>query len=740
MVQKMLQKGFTEGFKGGNARMPGAGGAGGAARARISAEEKDRISSARREDNEKVRLLRHRYRLERQEQSATHQAGLRSIRQQEAEKLNGLRKQRRELEKSARTEERTRRQFAERTSHRATRFLMPNAPLGSMVTRTLGDFARGAGIDFSISGSMARVVSLEKQAQAVANSGYLAGDVDSKGNPTANSKRVGAAELVGQARDVSGKYGLEASTALDALQGFAGVAGDLDLGRRMLADIAKLSAASGTEMGDMALAAANVANQLDGVENKEEVINRVMKTIAGQGKLGAVEISDLSTQMARVAAASSKFSGDRGTNIQKMGALAQLARSKGGAPSAAEAARSTANFATMLQKTARIDAFKKGGIDVFTDKSKTAFKDPFQIIEESLMSTGGNLQKLNKMYADTVAGRVATGAANIFNAAGGGEAGRTAVRAELARLMEGAALQDDEIDESARLVRESTDAKAKQFQNQLDTIVEKVADDLIPALDKATPHILKFAELLGEIAKVAVNHPLLTGAGAMVAVTVRAGLESAFRAQIEKMILGSRLPLPGQAASAGGTTVTAAGGALPGGKTGMVLQGMLLAEAGQAGWAIGKKIIDEFYAGSAAGQEKAVQDTLAIEQQIADWRRAQLTNGDRDQVLEKMGELGQRRASAEARKENEGSFVGNLSQLGTDMWNRLVGNKTSEQIDREQVDVANLAQMTKDMATMRELLARPLVVRVNNLGDIPTPGAAPANAPQGIQPPPMPGG
>ena|GEM_PF-6760007 len=48
-----------------------------------------------------------------------------------------------------------------------------------------------------------------------------------------------------------------------------------------------------------------------------------------------------------------------------------------------------------------------------------------------------------------------------------------------------------------------------------------------------------------------------------IAVTVRAGLESAIRAQIEKMILGSRLPLPRQAASAAGTaTTTVASGGL----------------------------------------------------------------------------------------------------------------------------------------------------------------------------------
>jgi hypothetical protein len=748
LIGKMLNKGFADGFKGGNGRMPGVGGAsGGAARARISAEEKDRITSAKREDNERVRLLKHRHRLERQEQNFTHKEGMRQLRQQDAQRLAGIRRQQREAVQAARTAERTRRQFAERTSHRATRFLMPNAPLGSMATRALGDFARGAGVDFSIAGSMSRVVGLEQQAQKVANSGYLAGEKDANGNPTANATRVGASELVAQARSVAGEYGLEASTALDALDGFATIAGDLALGRRLLGDMAKLSAATGTELGDMAAAAANVANQLDGVENKEEVINRVMKTIAGQGKLGAVEVADLSTHMARVAAASSKFAGDRAVNIQKMGALAQLARSKGGAPSAAEAARSVANLSTMFTKTARIDAFEKasgGGVKVYTDATKTKVRDPLAIIEDSLMATGGNLQKLNKMYQDTVAFRAVAGAASIFNDAGGGEAGRAKVRAELSRLLEGADLKDDEIDESSRRQKETAAAKAAQFQNQLDTIVEKVAKDLIPALDKAAPHILKFAELLGNIATSAINHPLIAGAGALGFVTMRAGIESAFRAGIEKMILGSRwgrgkekeIVPPGT-----GTVPTAAGGGgAPGGAMGLVIRGLLIKEAAETGWAIGKALVDATYDGVEAGQNAAVQDTLAIEQQIAAWQKAGLGEDEYSKVRDKMVDLGQRKASAEVRQGNEGSTLGIMGQIVTDGWNRLVGNKTGEDIAREQIDVANLAQMTKDMAAMKELLGRPLVVRVNNLGDIPAGGAPPANAPQGIVPPPLPGG
>lgn len=445
--------------------------------------------------------------------------------------------------------------FARRTSHRATRFLAPEVPIGAMAARGLRDFGQGIGVDFSIAGSVARATSLEAQATKISNSGYLPNDV---GSP--NAKRVDPKELVAQAREVAGQYGLEAGTALDALDAFATRAGDLDTGRQMLADMAKLSAATGTELGHMAQASAAVYQSLGDIPNKSEAVLDVMRTIAGQGKLGAVEIADMATQMARVAAASMSFAGDRGENIKTLGGLAQYARARGGAPSAAEAARSISGFASTLQKSARIKQFDAKGVDIFADKNRTKLRDPVEIIIDSLKATGGNLQEMNKLFMDVVGARTVKGLSDDFLQAGGGEKGAQAVREVMSR-MKAAAPSDKEVEESARRASETAAAKAARFQNQLDTIAEKTMTQLIPALEKAGPSLLKFAEVVGRVSTWAVENPKMAIAGAISASIARAGIESALRAGIERVILGaenSRAATVGKLASTVGGAATIA--------------------------------------------------------------------------------------------------------------------------------------------------------------------------------------
>jgi len=505
-----------------------------------------------------------------QQFKAQEAAADRSARMQERSQARSQAAQRREVEKTARaaaralaaeqrTAERAARQaqrvavrqgesFARRTSHRATRFLMPEAPLGSMAMRGLGSVARGAGIDFSVQGAVSRVVGLQQSAIDLSNSGYQAG---AEG---ANGKRVDPNALIAQARSVGGQFGIDSNEVLAGLAQYQKIAGDLETGRQTLFQMAQLSKATGTSLEDMAAATANVSNGLGDIPDKASAIDEVMRTIAGQGKLGAVEISDMAVQMARVAAAASAFSGDRATNIQKMGALAQIARAEGGAPSAAEATRSLGGFANTMKKGARISAFRKEGIDVFSDKTHTKIKDPIELIKESLMQTGGDLEKMNKLFMDIVGARTVTGLQKTFVGAGGGQAGLAKVDEQIARMMK-AQLSKEEVKTSAGAASETTAAKAARFQNEWDRVTEEVMASLVPALEQAGPALLDFAKVVGSVSTWAVKNPA-TAIGAAIGVSIaRAGIESTLRAGIERMILGansSRAEGVGKLVSGGG--------------------------------------------------------------------------------------------------------------------------------------------------------------------------------------------
>lgn len=423
--------------------------------------------------------------------------------------------------------------FARRTSHRATRFLLPEMPLGPLVMGGLRSVASGAGVDFSIAGGVRRVVDLERQATDLSNSGYQAGA------PGANGQRVDPRALVAQARQVSGQFGLDAGDALAGLAQYQKIAGDLDTGRQSLFQMAALSKATGTSLEDMAAATANVSNGLGEVPDKARLIDEVMRTIAGQGKLGAVEISDMATQMARVAAAAGNFSGSQSENIQTMGALMQIARAEGGAPSAAEAARSVGGFANTFKKGKRADAFlAETGVSAFADAGKTTLKDPMTLIKTALIKTKGDLEKMNHIFMDVVGARTIGGLQKTFVGAGGGEAGLKAVDAQIAR-MRAAQMSTKEVADSAKAASENTAAKAARFQNELDKVTEGVMTKLVPALDRAGPAILQFAQVIGDTATWAVDNPkqaIATGIGLAIA---RASIESTLRAGIERILLGA---------------------------------------------------------------------------------------------------------------------------------------------------------------------------------------------------------
>lgn len=436
----------------------------------------------------------------------------------------------RALTRAEKARERANRSFARRTSGQAMRSLLPDAPLASMARRGLLSAAQGMGVDTNISSIFGRVTEQERMAIALSNQGYTPDAVD--GDPR-NRERVDPNAIINQSRGLAKKYGIRAEDSMAALGEYTAIAGDFAAARDALDELGKLSRATGTDIKDMAAAAGNVDQQLGNIPNKAEVVSKIMRVIAGQGKLGGVEIKDMATQMARVAAAAGGFTGDRGKNIEFMGALAQLARGKGGAPSAAEGARSVVGFANTFIKGQRVKEFDKAGVDVYTDAKRTSFRSPQQIIEESLLKTGGNLEKLNRLFKDTVAMRAVTGAARVFNDAGGGEAGIAEVRKQLELFTRQAKIGQAELDESAARGSNSTEARAEKFNASLQDTIDKVKGNLVPAMERSSGAVLAFAETVGNVATWALENPKTAIAGAITASIARAGIESALRSGIE---------------------------------------------------------------------------------------------------------------------------------------------------------------------------------------------------------------
>lgn len=422
--------------------------------------------------------------------------------------------------------------FARRTSHRATRFLMPNAPLGSMASRAMRDIARGVGVDTSFSGALQRVQSLQSASVGIAQQERIA---------TGGSTR-GAKYYEGVAREQSMKLGQDPDQVMAMMRAFSGKTGEFSKLNEMVARLGPLAAASGTGFEDMAMAAGAFYNQVKALPNALELTEEGMRGIIGQTAVGSVEMPDFAKFFGRAAAGAPKFGKNRAETMNSLAAMAQMSIESGGASSAAEATTATRSFVEAFGKKGNLNSLKKAGIQVWEDPGSgagknTTLRNPFAIIKDMLRKTGGNVPALAQLMPEMRGKKPIDAALSAYNSAGGGEAGLKAydeaVQKYTKTTLDAATVEKNMADHMAE-----TATKAKVFQQRLDMIAEKVADKLIPSLEKAAPDILRFVETLGNLATWMVDNPKKTIAAALTFSIMRALGESSLRSGIERLILG----------------------------------------------------------------------------------------------------------------------------------------------------------------------------------------------------------
>lgn len=351
-----------------------------------------------------------------------------------------------------------------------------------------GDIARGSGVRTDLGGFMAGEVDLEKRAVDLTNAAYMPGQAGP------NGKRADAAEVTAQMRQVGNATAFDPVKALEGLQKFVAKTGDLATGRDIIQDMARYSRASGAELDDMVDAAGDVSNALGDTDNKGEKIKNVMRMIAAQGKEGAVEIKDLATQMAKLGAASSQFSGDSSMVLAQMGAITQMARAKGGAASATQAATSVGSFTNTFSKGARLDAFKHYGVDIYGKDQKVDLKKTILgSIKAASSEEHGGMKEFNrnmgKMFMDVAARRAVKGYETTFKDAGGGEAGLKAVEKAIDDMV-AATMAEKEITESFTKSMNTTEAQVQLFNNAMSANANELKTVLLPAFQSLGPLII----------------------------------------------------------------------------------------------------------------------------------------------------------------------------------------------------------------------------------------------------------
>jgi hypothetical protein len=301
-----------------------------------------------------------------------------------------------------------------------------------------------------------------------------------------------------------------------------------------------------------------------------------------------------------------------------------------------------------LGTASRARAFAGYGIKTTTEEGKIA--NPVDVIVKALEKTKADPIKFKALFASSIGARPAEALAGIYRGAGGGAAGAAAVRAKVAEYA-GGGISQDEIAESVGRANNTTAARAQRFQNTFDVVVERVQSRLLPALEKAEPAILKFAEVIGDVATWAVDNPKQAIAAAIGLSIARAGIESTLRAGIERVINGqggNRSPMVGNV-------------------VGNIGAAMTIASLAVATIQVGKMFIDWWGDKEAEGQKKDISNSVSAFNDL-ERAKALAAGGDTEGALKAV------QTAIASDKEAKAGILEKQNSVDLSPWLRAIGD------------------------------------------------------------------
>ena len=191
--------------------------------------------------------------------------------------------------------------------------------------------------------------------------------------------------------------GVKSADVMSGMEEFVTRTGRGDMAGGMAKVLAKIGLATGSDIGELGGTAGTLMEQFGATTPQE--LEKQLAGLSMQGKRGAFEISDIARHIPRLGAAARVFGVEGNSEgLAKLGALAQFAQRGSGGKGGAAAATSMTNLFSDLTNKANKQTGKIGGVDIFTDKSKTKARDIFDILPEIMGDTGGDVTKLNSIF------------------------------------------------------------------------------------------------------------------------------------------------------------------------------------------------------------------------------------------------------------------------------------------------------------------------------------------------------
>lgn len=300
-----------------------------------------------------------------------------------------------------------------------------------MGSRMVGSALSGMGVDISAQSQLHASNSRQQLAVDIASQGYIGSGKGPKGSQSYTDPN----DILAQANQVGTATGTDTKDVLSGMERFVKMTGDLKTARDSMADLGKIAKANGADMGDMMEAAANVSIAMGDIDDKGPALASIMRTVAGQGHLGAVAIKDMAAQMGKLTGQANFFkidprsaatlnqagvTNDVAQRVAVMGAMTQYARAKGGRITAQQATQSSMAFIRDLANPTEVKRMAALGINTYTDSSHTSVRDPLQMmlaVAKSAQAVGGlDRNVINRVFPNQQSRAVGNALMQDYNA------------------------------------------------------------------------------------------------------------------------------------------------------------------------------------------------------------------------------------------------------------------------------------------------------------------------------------
>lgn len=426
----------------------------------------------------------------------------RIIRKQETAAARNQRRQERAQSLQERDEYHNRRRFASHVAGAIGGGAMAGAQRVVGAAGHVANMVGQLGGGFSIDGAVERTAR---------NSGDLEDLLNSGKNPTSNiesnRRRRESSEVLPAIQGTAQRWGLKREDVQGGMRAFTGATGDMETAIKLLPQLGEMARATGTDFHTLMEAAGGVGHVLDNVTDsgeKAEIIMKTLRTGAGQGKAGSFEMKDQAAVMSKIVAAAGKYEGKADDIIPELMALAQGARSGGGAWNAASAATSIGALTSTFGKGARLGAFKSEGIDVFTDKKEDTIRRPSEIIADAVDKTKGSIPRLTALFGSVMGMRSVNKMASIYKEAEEGKVtkdgkklgGKEAILDWMHTMTKDAGMTKGDVSDAANRRMGSLDAVMASQREKFDAAVE---EKVLPALLKLVPEFEKLVPMLVDL-------------------------------------------------------------------------------------------------------------------------------------------------------------------------------------------------------------------------------------------------